>query len=608
MTRYLLLVTIGPVQEFIAAARRSRDLWSGSELLSTLSREAAQFLRDQGATLIFPAQEDLSRHDVVNRILADVATAPETLGAAVEAHVRTTLHSRAADILGAVPGLKDVGTLPQALAQVDDLLEVFWAGVERTASYGADREAVEAALAARKTTRDFVQPAHQQMVPKSSIDGQRDSVIPEELYPRGVDGDDQRQEKIQRLFQRFGAGQAERLSGVDLLKRHLRGTGGETDFPSTSHFAALPIITRRYGKDPKTRSHLDKYLDTLRAAYDATGQRLEQLRLSSRFHTEAWTCNFDASILFASRLEEELAGDGLKQSRLALTTYLREGLGGEPGPYYAILHADGDHMGKVIDHQTQGGIEQHQAFSRDLDAFADSVRGIVEDGKGNQPYRGALVYAGGDDVLALLPLDTVLPCATELAQRFAQTLRGYESKEGKTPTLSVGIAICHHIEPLSDALELARKTEKAAKRTRNAVAVTLSKRSGVDTTIGGEWQSGFPGRLERFIALHQDDAIPDGAAFDLRDLDERVGQTLDPAALVAEALRILQRKRGRRGEAAILGPDIQLVADALAAGVTKRRRDGRPVWGVNELADELIVAREFARARGINSDERRSSL
>jgi hypothetical protein len=40
-TQSLLLITIGPVQEFIAAARRSRDLWFGSWLLSELSKAAA---------------------------------------------------------------------------------------------------------------------------------------------------------------------------------------------------------------------------------------------------------------------------------------------------------------------------------------------------------------------------------------------------------------------------------------------------------------------------------------------------------------------------------------------------------------------------------------
>jgi CRISPR-associated protein Cmr2 len=36
----LLLVSIGPVQEFIAEARKTRDLWAGSYLLSKVTFEA----------------------------------------------------------------------------------------------------------------------------------------------------------------------------------------------------------------------------------------------------------------------------------------------------------------------------------------------------------------------------------------------------------------------------------------------------------------------------------------------------------------------------------------------------------------------------------------
>ena len=38
---HLLQIAIGPVQEFIAAARRTRDLWFGSYLLSEISKAAA---------------------------------------------------------------------------------------------------------------------------------------------------------------------------------------------------------------------------------------------------------------------------------------------------------------------------------------------------------------------------------------------------------------------------------------------------------------------------------------------------------------------------------------------------------------------------------------
>ncbi|MBI2566887.1 MAG: hypothetical protein HYV63_07650 [Candidatus Schekmanbacteria bacterium] len=46
MSEQLLLVTIGPVQDFIASARRCRDLWHGSWLLSELGKAAAAGIVD----------------------------------------------------------------------------------------------------------------------------------------------------------------------------------------------------------------------------------------------------------------------------------------------------------------------------------------------------------------------------------------------------------------------------------------------------------------------------------------------------------------------------------------------------------------------------------
>ncbi len=57
--QYLFLVTIGPVQDFIAASRKTRDLWFGSMLLGKVSRAAAVALENhidkaRGDALIFP--------------------------------------------------------------------------------------------------------------------------------------------------------------------------------------------------------------------------------------------------------------------------------------------------------------------------------------------------------------------------------------------------------------------------------------------------------------------------------------------------------------------------------------------------------------------------
>lgn len=586
MQTYLFLMTIGPVQNFIAAARRSRDLWAGSHLLSDLARRAAETLQHEGATLIFPAQDDLDAHDVVNRLLAVTTVPPDELGSRVEKAVRNYLHERAQEVLGKIPGLRNEPSLSnRALEQVDDLLEIFWAGVDHTGNYQQDRDDLEAALAARKNTREFRQPAYAAMVPKSSIDGLRESVIPESYFPKPGSGERERKRSEQQLLELFGAKKAERLSGVDLLKRHLPGAGGVTDFPSTSHFAALPWLYRHQ----RFATAFDAYLKDVQ-----TYLKPEQLH-SQRFQHLNLFQGFDASILFAERLEEEVDAADLNEVQSRLNDLYRA-IGSGPEPYYAILHADGDRMGQVIDRlaREEDGHERHQDFSRALDTFASGVRAIVESAE----HRGALVYSGGDDVLAFLPVDTVISCARRLADSFATALRDYKNADGLSPTLSVGVVISHHLEPLSSVLDLARQAEKVAKRSRNALAIILSKRSGVDTTITGEWPSGFVERLERFIELHQTDAFPDGAAFELRDLDERVGRILPAAALNAEALRILKRKRAQHGQAALEEADLDLIKQALQDGAKRQ-----PRWGVNELADELIVAREFARARGMRRKE-----
>jgi CRISPR-associated protein Cmr2 len=104
---HLLLVSLGPVQDFIAQARRSRDLWFGSHLLSELSRAAARQLTDCGAQLIFPALDKGSAElapchgptrdgktapvSVANKILADVPSSvdPQTCAKNAREAVRT---------------------------------------------------------------------------------------------------------------------------------------------------------------------------------------------------------------------------------------------------------------------------------------------------------------------------------------------------------------------------------------------------------------------------------------------------------------------------------------------------------------------------------------
>ncbi len=72
-----------------------------------------------------------------------------------------------------------------------------------------------------------------------------------------------------------------------------------------------------------------------------------------------------------------------------------------------ILAADGDRMGELLDKMQ--ALPAHQNISKALANFATGVPDII------RKHQGHCVYAGGDDVLALLPLHTAIECSRELA-------------------------------------------------------------------------------------------------------------------------------------------------------------------------------------------------
>lgn len=145
------------------------------------------------------------------------------------------------------------------------------------------------------------------------------------------------------------------------------------------------------------------------------------------------------------------------------------------GSYIAVLALDGDHMGgKLSGFKTQ---EEHRAFSERLAQFAQSVSIKPEDGQ--------LIYAGGDDVLAVVKATRAIPIARELAALFKTKV----AVDGITA--SVGIAIGSTKAPLQDLVHEAHAAESRAKRVygRDALAVSVVKRSGEILHWGCKWSS-----------------------------------------------------------------------------------------------------------------------
>jgi CRISPR-associated protein Cmr2 len=579
---YLVVFHIGPVQEFIASARRTRDLWFGSWVLSELSKAAAEEIVEQNGgdiewSLIFPAPQAMSElrsdgFNVATRIVARTKQDPEELGEAVRTRVLRRLREVRDYAFNKVGAQFDRAV---AEVQVDDLLEIFWVSCPLRDDYVKTRLEAEALMAARKVTREFAPSNWGSWEDKSSLDGLRESVIPRAAY---------RTMSKEELRRKYGVRRGERLCGVGLLKRH--GSHGQGDrFLSTSHVAAMPLLERL---TEDHRGAVDEYIGTLRQL----GMRADDLNTVPVAHNVFGYA--DGHLVFSERLSEFLDGDKLEQAQQALNRFLKKAFAGDiPSPYYVLLHADGDHMGKTISEQRT--IEQHRALSRSVSIFAKKVNPIVSH------YKGSLIYAGGDDVLALLPMHTALECAKTLADTFLKQMSDFAvpDKEDKLvqPTLSVGVAIVHHLEPLSEALELARQAEAYAKsvKGKNALAVTLSKRGGSEQTVGGTWGT-IDQRLEWFIELYREEEIPAEAAYELRSVamalesPEKTSHDALERVLSAEVKRILNRKKAPRGSKEVREDIISRLVDLVSMHKLS----------VSQLADELIIAREFALVSRLN--------
>ncbi|KPL86193.1 type III-B CRISPR-associated protein Cas10/Cmr2 [Herpetosiphon geysericola] len=623
MNRSLLLLALGPVQEFIEQARRTRDVWFGSWVLSHLSKKVAQTLPRQG--LIFPTGESLPSLESKSTDLADerisysnqiLAVVPDPTAAISQAKavfdqeidqfVSILLNAKQIDW---IEGMSDNQRKQQLADQLKDLFEFQYAYVDLPddQDYAAQRKQLYQLYTARKNTRNFGSIEWQQGLQqarrsdKSSLDGWRTMVA-------------------------RGKKSGENLSAVDLLKRELKPEQidptydtGLNGFPSTSHMAALAFAQSMQHTDPANiNQEWAKYIARLE---EINPYFTEFERLPLRFRNQQLFFGvYDGSLIYESRLGEDILkpkendkekkakyDSDLTKARKALHTFVGNRI---IPPYYAILAADGDKMGDLINSITD--LENHRRLSDAVSQFAIDAANVLE-----EKYQAAVIYAGGDDVLAIVPLHMLLEASKAISDQFSSRMQEFikntpvlANQQVAVPTLSVGVAIVHHLEALQDSIQLARKAEKIAKKPRNALAIILSKRNGSDKTIVGQWDCDFYPHLQALVTAHCQQTIPDGFIFELDELLKRFdfGLINDSAKLQqtlkiieSETRRILKRKQTQQaGKATFLAEEIiDQLQTIIAYCFGHSSNPAKPDQYLRDFIAMNLVARELATVQAL---------
>lgn len=504
---YLCHIHIGPVQSFIAAGRRTQDLYVGSRLLSELARAGVKAALDAHADLLYPAAANSK--SVPNLFAFFTEDEPGGVCEHVEEQIRQCWQKIAGKVRGWLS--HNAAQDPKAKdrwedvfdRQVNGWLELYWVAVPYNArDHSGSFAAVKRAMAQRKNARHF--PPIEEPDWKCTL---------------------------------TGAGQALPLDWAALSQR------------------------------------LDQII--LRP-----NERLGALAAVKRFAVQAGALTLDKSFPSTEHIAGQ-DGDSTHKQR-----------GKELEGYFAVLHMDGDQMGAKLSGLPSR--QAHQSFSQALAKFADeTVANIVnrydDAAKGEKRGRAALVYAGGDDVLALLPLRDALACADDIRQAYADALRGLVDR----PTMSAGIAVVPSNYPLDIALELARQAEKRAKEGYGRDAVVVIEAHGTQRrTAGAKWTLGdnsIAGLVSELTQVFSEKRVSAKIGYDLSEMAYAMASDIIPAeARAVEVRRLLKR----RTETFLTLKEASALVDALAPRLCDWGEAKEVGW--ESLAKWVILARFLA--------------
>lgn len=421
---------------------------------------------------------------------------------------------------------------------------------------------------------------------------------------------------------------------------------------------------------------------------------LKQLFVSDKFPstTEMATYEFrkkikDAGILVDEKLELKLIdelhekdNDYSEDVNELLKDIKRKGIKRtDEDNYYAILMMDGDKMGDLVNGSTitakwcdvlhrelvsryeNGTLKEklslwkeylgrwrilspalHTTISESLGAFSlYAVPSIIK------KHKGKLIYAGGDDVAAVLPLSSALSAADTIRKvynmRFASISSDgicevFDKADGTAPvflflgngegiSISAALLVCHHKQPLRGVIEEARRLLKETakdKTGRDAVAVRLKKRSGHTRDFTAKWNEINPFFNDSAFSLidsfknvqnaYTDELLSSSLIYHVHELEMMINTVLPSTdelstGNIEKIVRILAYEIGHSGNLNRKFPGdenkakrkklVRMLASHIA-GITIRWNKNGGKNGEWEYNGEVpVIARYFARGGAI---------
>ena len=462
--QHLFLFTIGPVQSFIAQARKTQDLYAGSTILSELIQTAVEKVRNvhNDNKIIFPYTEGVAIPSYPNRFVALInSDDSKGLGDLIERTVQEKWMTLSQNIImkailkGGESVKFDFSGINQ---QLEQQLEVFWVFEPYIEDkYDEVYKRLERNLGVIKNVRTIQQFNYRGVGEKGrkcSLDGERNAFffgkgtttyLDEKWNPFAIELKHVRKSKV---------GQNEGLSAVSFVKRFYPADS----FPSTSKIALLNLFNDN-----------------------------EIANMISRYKEYFFENSFDDQLLFDDNLNDsylkkydisynEDKYDDIKEAQKTIFRKAKD-KNIRVSKYYAMIRFDGDSMGKWLSEAKSD--EQHSDFSKLLLDFSEKAKHILDgtdkvvyqkEGKVenvSKLHRGQAVYAGGDDFLGLVNLEYLFETLNHFKDMFEYevTLKAKQIfNTEKKFTMSMSVLIGHYKMPLQKAITYSETLLKDTKQ------------------------------------------------------------------------------------------------------------------------------------------------
>lgn len=479
---HLFLFTIGPVQSFIAQARKTMDLKAGSDMLSKLTLAGIQTARTQfGAELIFPyLPEGEAPDSMPNKFLAEMnleLDQAESMGHKVERDVRETFRTIADQAFKNMKP-KKVGPAFQDkfFEQIESHLEIYWVfkQLANEQDYRRAYQQIEQNLGAVKNIRAFAQLPPDEDGRKCSVSGERDALIFNDRFKLPAFVKTAQTAQIRKSPVLIGRGEG--LSAVVAAKRFFTSN---VTFPSVAEIAAKALESEM--SETNTSTAYQVYKGCF-APSDWDGQFLFEENVTDRF-LEKNEIVHKCSTNRVLREQLRQLKQQVKKDKLPTIS-----------SYYALLTFDGDRMGA-----TWAGDEAYlkpevnlktfqKSLSERLYHFAQTAKKVLDNGKGQT------IYAGGDDFSGFVNLHYLFEVLGELRSLYYKEVHEQLAEyldEDAVMSFSAGVCIAHYKNPLGEVVRYAHKAQDYAKSDeggeRNAFSFYLMKRSGEIQRAAMKW-------------------------------------------------------------------------------------------------------------------------